>query len=151
MRRSNELQVEDNFLVNGSRRGLLDCIFRLLIPESFRLFVPHEKSELSAEKTIQTILVAISQRLRNSLSLQLVASVNLIFSNLARQQSALREFPASWLFGFSFFDSLLVVREKGKSDGTSMKFGLSFDFAKAHENDSQLSRHYGSFAKYPKL
>jgi hypothetical protein len=40
-----------------------------------------------------------------------------------------------------------MFREKGKFDGTSKKFGLSINFAKAHESDDQLSRHNGSFEK----
>ena len=40
-------------------KRLLNWRFRLSIPESFRLFVPHEKSELSAENTIQTTWLAL--------------------------------------------------------------------------------------------
>ena len=54
------------------------------IPESFRLFVPHEKSELSEEKTIQTILVAISQRYRKFSILATRCCVNSNFLNLCK-------------------------------------------------------------------
>ena len=101
-----------NIFVNGSRRGLLDWGFRTLIPESFRLFVPHEKSELSEEKTIQTILVAILRRYRKSLSLQLVAGVNLIFSTFARQQSALWSFSTSCLLDFRLSKSCCIFRKR---------------------------------------
>jgi len=52
------------------------------IPESFRLFVPHEKSELSAEKTIQTTCSVCLARYRKLSILATRCCVILIFSTL---------------------------------------------------------------------
>ena len=74
MKRSNELQVEEYFRKRIEKR-LLDWRFRISIPESFRLFVPHEKSEAFCGKdNPDDLIVAISQGIENSLSLQLVAA-----------------------------------------------------------------------------
>jgi hypothetical protein len=76
--------------------------------------------------------------IENSLSLQLVASVNSNFLNLCKVTVGIMAISSELLFRFSFFKSLLEFREKGKFDGTSKKFGLSINSAKAHESDSQI-------------
>jgi hypothetical protein len=109
------------------------------IPESFRLFVPHEKSEAFWGKDNPDDLTgAISQGIENYLSWQLVAGVNSNFLSPCKATDGIYGHFHRAVVGFSYFKSLLMFREKGNFDGTSKKFGLSLNFAKAHENDSQL-------------
>jgi hypothetical protein len=125
MRRSNKLQVEEYFRKRIEKRSI-KLRFRTVIPESFSFSFFTKSLKLSAEKTIQTTNWSQSRRgIENSLSLQLVASVILIFSTFARQQTVFTGNSTELVIGFSFFKSLSEVSEKGKFDGTSMKFGLS--------------------------
>ena len=85
-----------------------------IIPESFRLFVSHEKSELSAERTIQTTNWRYLARHRKSLSLQLVASVNSNFLSLCKATVGIYGKFYRAVVGFSFFKSLWKVSGKGQ-------------------------------------
>ena len=76
------------FFVNGSRRGLLDSRFRTLIPESFSFSFFTKSWSFLRKRQSRRLARCCLQGIENSLSLQLVASVILIFSNLARQQTA---------------------------------------------------------------
>jgi len=87
---------------------------RISIPESFRLFVSHEKSELSAEKTIQTTnwsLLAMASKIS---ILATRCCVNPIFSTFARQQSAYYGHFSELLIGFRILKSLVGVSGKGQ-------------------------------------
>jgi hypothetical protein len=125
MRRSNKLQVEEYFRKRIEKRSI-KLRFRTVIPESFSFSFFTKSLKLSAEKTIQTTNWSQSRRgIENSLSLQLVASVILIFSNLCEATDGITVISSELLIGFSYFKSLSEVSEKGKFDGTSKKFGLS--------------------------
>ena len=90
-----QVQVEEYFRKRIEKRSIRLHISNI-IPESFRLFVPHEKLKLSAEKTIQTTwrcYLAMVEKIIYPCNL-LLASIQ-FSQTLARQQSALRQFPAS--------------------------------------------------------
>jgi hypothetical protein len=116
--------------VNGSRRGLLNWRFRLSIPESSEVFVPHENSDFLRKDNPDDWLVASRKGIENYLSLQLVAGVILIFSNLCKVTVDITVISSELLFEFSYFKSLLQSFGKGKFDGTSKKFGLSIVFTR---------------------
>jgi len=88
MKRSNELQVKEDFLVNGSSWGLLGWKFRHNSRKLQIFRFPTKKSELSEEKTIQTTwsvcLAKVSKIIYPCNSL--LASIP-IFSTFARQQT----------------------------------------------------------------
>ena len=129
-------------------KRLLDSRFRISIPESFRLFVPHEKSELSAEKTIQTTwlaLLAMASKILypgNSLLRQFQ------FSQPSQGNSRHYGNFQRAVFGFSYFKSLLRFWEKGKFDGTSMEFGLSLMIELREISKTCHLENIGSKAKY---
>ena len=121
----NELQVKEYFRKRIEKRSA-KLRFRLLIPESFRLFVPHEKSELSEEKTIQSTWLVTSRK-----ASKILYPCNLLLRQfefpqpLQGNRRYLREIlPSCWL-DFVLQKSCWIFREKCKFDGTSMEFGLS--------------------------
>jgi hypothetical protein len=87
--------------------------FRISIPESSDFFVSHEKLRAFCGKDNPDDCLALSRKgIKNSLSLQLVASVNPIFSTFARQQTVLWSFSASWLLDFRTSKVCQRFREK---------------------------------------
>jgi hypothetical protein len=119
---------------------------RASIPESFRLFVPHEKSELSAEKAIQSTYLALSRKdIENSLSLQLVAASIRIFSTLQGNRWYYGNFQRAVYWIFVLQKS--VVSGKGQVRRHAKEVWTFAHDEKAHETTVSYSRHYGSFEK----
>ena len=113
MNASNELQVEEYFRKRIEKRSVR-LKFRALIPESFRLFVPHEKSELSAERTIQStwsVLLAIASKIS---ILATRCYVNSNFLNLCKATDGIYGKFYRAVIGFRILKSLSDVSEKGQ-------------------------------------
>ena len=133
MRCRNELQVEDNFRKRIEKR-FVKLKIRISIPESFRLFVSHEK--------LNFLRKGQSNRL-DRCCLQWHWKLSIFATRCWRHSNFLSLYKATvgvtvisseLLFGFSSFKVCQLFRENDKFDGTSKKFGLSLASRENHEH-----------------
>jgi hypothetical protein len=136
MKRSNKLQGEEYFRKRIEKR-LLDCIFRTQFQKAL-VFRFSRKTQTFCEKDNPDDLIgAACKGIENSLSLQLVASVN---SNFLKPLQGNRRYyghfqrAGCWIF---VFQKSVGFRVLGKFDGTSKKFGLSL-MIRIHKVNFQL-------------
>jgi hypothetical protein len=115
-----------NIFVNGSRRGLLDSRFRIQFQKASDFSFP-TKSLNFLRKGQSRRYWSVSQGIENSLSWQLVAAAIQFSQTLQGNSRHYGNFQRA-VFGFSYFKVCCRFWEKGKFDGTSMKFGLSLIF-----------------------
>ena len=127
-----------NIFVNGSRRGLLDWIFRISIPESFSFSFFTKSLNFLRKRQSNRLDRRCLQWHRKSLSLQLVASVNSNFLNPRKATVGITVISSELLICFRFSKVWLVVSGKGRFWRHVKEVWTSLNFAKAHKNDSQL-------------
>ena len=124
IKRRNELQGEEYFRKRIEKRSVRFKISNT-IPESFRLFVPHEKSELSEEKTIQTTNWSLSRK-ASKILYPCKATVGITVIS------------ASCLFDFRFFKKSGWMFRK-RASLTARQRSLDFhQLRKIHESDYPL-------------